>query len=290
MHRRKFKPSAPGPLLMAALLLSAAAPRAESATILAIGSDPATFVPNQLTLADVAAQSVTTLATLGGGSLGFNGGLTFGPGGLLYAIANDSAGAGSLYQVQLGGSLSLIGPAGGLGSGFYGGLTFDAQNGLFYAAVNDSSGNASLYSITAAGLSTPLGQALGTGFSGLALDSANGLFYGIGNDSSGLSTLYEFSTSGPVNTVAPLGFGFGGLTYDAAGNFFWVISPVANSGAQLFQVTATGAESGPLLTLGDGFFELAAPTAAVPEPGTWTAAGSGLSMLAALMRILRRRS
>ena len=272
------------------LLVSAAVPRAHGATLLAIGSDPSTFVPDQLTLANIVAQTVTPLATLGDGSLGFNGGLTFGPGSGLYAIANDSSGAGSLYLVQLSGTLLLVGSPGGLGFGFYGGLTFDPQDGLFYAAVNDPSGNTSLYSVTAAGVSAPVGQSLGTGFSGLAFDPANGLFYGIGNDNNGLSTLYDFSLFGPVTAVAPLGFGFGGLTYDAAGDLFWAIAPVSNSGARVFQIATGGAESGPLLTLGDGFVELAAPAASAPEPGSWAAAGSGLLVLAGMMRILRRKS
>jgi hypothetical protein len=275
-------------LCLAVLLLSTAAPHAEGATLLAIGSDPINFVPDQLILADIASQSVSTIGTLGDGSLGFNGGLAYGPGGL-YAIGNDSTGAGSFYQVQPAGALSLVGSPGGLGFGFYGGLTFDPLDGLFYGAVNDSSGNASLYSITASGVSTPLGQSLGAGFSGLAFDSSNGRFYGIGNDSSGFSSLYDFTISIPVSTVAPLGFGFGGLTYDAASDSFWVIAPVSNSGAQLFQIASGGAVTGPVLTLGDGFFELAAPTASTPEPGTSFAAASCLLMLAGLMKFLSAR-
>ncbi len=281
--RRKCRRA--GVWVLLALLPAAAA---EGATLYAIGSDPNTFVPDQLTLADTGAQSVTTVATLGDGSLGFNGGLVFGPGGLLYAIANDSSGANSLYQVQSNGALSLVGPAGGLGSGFLGGLAFDPLDGLFYAAVNDSSGNSSLYSITGAGMPTALGQTLGTGFSGIAFDSANGLFYGIGNDNTGLSTLYQFSTAGPVTPVSPLGFAFGGLTYDSAADSLWAISPVANSGAQLFQITSAGSLSAPLLTLGDGFFELAAPTASAPEPGNTIAIAVGLLMLAGLMKFSRR--
>src|SRR5262249_43879618 len=175
--RRKYRRA--GVWILLAFLPAVAA---EGATLYAIGSDPNTFVPDQFTLADPVARGVTSVATLGDGSLGFNGGLAFGPGGLLYAIANDSFGASSLYQGQGNGALSLVGSAGGLGFGFLGGLAFDPLDGLFYAAVNDPAGNSSLYSITAAGLPSALGQTLGTGFSGIAFDSTNGLFYGIGND------------------------------------------------------------------------------------------------------------
>lgn len=276
-----------GILAIAALLLTATAAR--STTLLAIGSDPNTFVPDQLVLADVAAQTVNTLATLGDGSLGFNGGLTFGPGGLLYAIANDSSGAGSLYSLHPDGSqLTLLGSAGGLGSGFFGGLAFDSQNGLFYAAADDNSGNASLFSITGDGVATALGQSIGTGFSGLAYDPANGLLYGIGNDNNGASTLYDFAPGGPVQAVASPGTGFGGLTWDAAGNYFDAISPVSNIAGQVFGISPAGTETGPYLTLGDGFFELAAPPASAPEPATWLV-GVGL-LLAKTIHGFRRQS
>lgn len=76
-------------------------------TFYAIGPDPNTFVPDQLVSVTLAPQSVCTLATLGGGLFGFNGGLTVGPGGVLYAIANDFTGAGSLYTVQPDGTLGF---------------------------------------------------------------------------------------------------------------------------------------------------------------------------------------
>ena len=235
-------------------------------TFWAISGDPANFyVPDQLSTVDLTAQSVTTVTTLGDGSLGYNGGLVLGPNGSLYAIANDSAANGSFYKIQQDGTTSLIGSAGGLGAGFFGGLAYDSATALFYAADLDSLGNTSLYSITTGGVATALGQNLGTGFSGLAYDASDGLFYGIGNDDTGFSTLYDFSLGGPVNTIGALGYGFGGLTYDPVHNVFWAISPVNNSGSQLFQITAAGEESNAYMTLGDGFVELAA-NINTPEP------------------------
>jgi hypothetical protein len=229
-----------------------------------ISGDPANFyVPDQFSSVDLNASSLTTVATLGDGSLAFNGGLVLGPDGSLYAIANDSTAAGSFYRLQQDGAATLIGTAGGLGSGFFGGLAYDSATALYYAAVLDSLGDTTLYSITSGGFATSLGQDLGTGFSGLAYDSANGLFYGIGNDNTGFSTLYDFSLGGSVNTVAGLGYGFGALTYDPLSNVLWAIDPVNNAGSQLFQITSAGAVSSAYMTLGDGFVELAANT---PEP------------------------
>ena len=245
-------------------VLTLAPPGLMATNLFSVSADPVTFVPDQFSTV-IVPLSVGTIATLGDGSFAFNGGLTAGPGGLLYAIANDSSGASSFYSVGLDGSTMLIGGAGGLGSGFLGGLAYDSSNGSFFAAVLDTLGNTSLYRVKPGGVAVALGQALGTGFSGLAYDSNNGLFYGIGNDSGGNSTLYDFSLGGPVNTVGALGVGFGGLTYDSTLDAFWAIQGVNNAGSQLFQISPAGAESSSFMTLGDGFAELATivPT---PEP------------------------
>jgi hypothetical protein len=269
-----------------------ATPSAEAASFFAIGPDPSTFVPDQLVSVATSPQAVNTIATLGGGLLAFNGGLTTGPGGLLYTIANDPSGSGSFYSIQTDGTLSLIGGAGGLGFGFLGGLSYDSANSTFYAAVNDSGGNTSLYSITAGGTAIATGLSLGTGFSGLAYDSATNLFSGIGNDNNGSSTLYSFALAGPVTTVGSLGFGFGALTYDSASDTFWAIDPVNNFSSQLFRVpaNATGLTAG--FTLGDGFSELAVVSAPItsqaPELGTLPLLGSAGTLAGYLL--LRRKS
>jgi hypothetical protein len=263
---------------MAALiaLLAASSPGNASTLLWTISGDPNdSYVPDILSTVVPGVQPVTEVARLGDGSVyAFNGGLTFGS-GALYGIANDSSGASSLFQIQPT-ALTLIGSAGGLGSGFFGGLTWDSQNSTFYAAVLDDQGNTTLDSISGGGVATALGKSLGTGYSGLAFDSTNNLFYGIGNDGSGASTLYDFSIDGAVNFVAGLGFGFGGLTYDAANDVFWAIDPVNNEGSELLRITPAGVETIPLLMLGDGFVELAAAPAAAPEPGTAGEIGAGL--------------
>jgi hypothetical protein len=275
-------------LLMVVAWVAAAVPLAHAGSFVAISGDPNnSFVPDQFSSVTLSPQAVTTVATLGDGSLGFNGGLTTGPGGTLYAIANDSTGAGSLYSIQSNGTVSLVGSAGGLGFGFLGGLTYNPGTSAFYAAVQDSLGNDTLESISTGGVATATGLALGTGFSGLAYDTGDGMFFGIGTDGTGFSTLYDFSLSGPVMAVGGLGFGFGALTYDATNNVFWAISPVNNAASQLFQISPAGVVSAPFFTLGDGFVELAVAqvsTAATPEPATTITLGAGLILMAFFLR------
>jgi hypothetical protein len=248
-------------------------------TFLSISADPGNgYVPDLFSSLSDSGGSLSTIGSLGGGSLGFNGGLTAGPGGVLYAIANDSSGNGSFYSVQLNGSATLIGSAGGLGTGFLGGLAYDSSNSTFYAAMLDGLGNTSLDSITGGGAAAATGLPLGTGFSGLAYDSANGLFYGIGHDGTGFSTLYSFGLGGPVNTVGGLGYGFGALTYDPIGGQLWAIDPINNFSSQLFSLTTEGLVSAPYYTIGDGFVELAAAPVPTPEPGILLCLGVGWAL------------
>jgi hypothetical protein len=273
-----------GFLAISALFL----PLVHATSFVSISGDPNnSFVPDQLSSVTYAPGSATTVATLGDGSLGFDGGLTVGSGGVLYAIANDSSGASSLYTVQSNGTTTLVGSSGGLGSGFLGGLAWDSANSTLYAAVLDPFGNTTLDSISGSGVATSTGLTLGTGFSGLAYDSANGLFFGIGNDNTGFSTLYDFSLGGPVNAAGALGFGYGALTYDAANDVFWAIDPVNNAGSNLIQISPAGAASAPLFTLGDGFVELAiaqAPFTGTPEPAGAVMLGAGLILIGFLRR------
>jgi hypothetical protein len=279
-----------GRWLATVALIAAFLPQAHATNFFSISGDPNnSYVPDQWSSLTSSPGSVTMIATLGDGSLGFNGGLTQGPGAALYGIANDSLGDSSLYLIQPNGATSLVGTAGGLGSGFLGGLAWDSSTSTLYAAALDTLGNTTLYSITSGGVASSTGLALGTGFSGLAYDSANGLFYGIGNDNTGFSTLYDFSLGGPVSAVGTgLGYGFGALTYDPAANQLWAISPVNNASSQLFQVTAGGAASSAFYTLGDGFDELAVTQGAVgtgvPEPTGALTLAAGLISIAFFLR------
>lgn len=272
--------------LVVTMWAAAALPCAHAgAAFYAIGPD-AGFIPDQLVSVTTVPPGVNPIATMGGAVLGFNGGLTEGPGAVLYAIANDSGANGSLYTVAADGTLGLVGAAGGLGVGFFGGLAYDAANATFYAAANDNSNNTTLYSISGGGVTAIAIPNLGTAFSGLAYDTANGLFYGIGIDNSGASALYDFPLAGPASFVAELGFGFGALTYDAANDVLWAIDPVSNAGSQLVQVSTAGIVSAPFLTLGDGFTELAVIpiSTQTPEPATPAMLGAGLTLVGLLFR------
>jgi len=267
--------------------ISSAAANADS-LFYSISGDPNNFyVPDILSTVDADAQTVNNIGPMGGGDLGFNGGLTV-AGGSLYSIANDSQGNSSFYNIHPDGGLSLIGSAGGLGQGFLGGLTYDTQNSIFYAAVLDTQGNTTLDSISQTGSATALGQSLGTGFSGLAFDSANNLFYGIENDDTGFSTLVDFGLTGPVSIVGSLGSGFDALTYDQTNNVFWALAQSFDGSSTLHQITAAGQESNGLLTLpADGFVELAVqspPAASTPEPATDMELGGGLCLLAIFLK------
>ncbi len=70
------------------LMVAWAVPLAHATSFFPISADPNnSFVPDRLSSVTYSPGSVTTIATLGDGSLGFNGGLTSGAGGTLYAIA-----------------------------------------------------------------------------------------------------------------------------------------------------------------------------------------------------------
>ncbi len=143
--------------LFAGVVLAAMGSCVNATSLFSISGDPNNFfVPDQFSSLTESPGSVTTVGTLGDGSLGFNGGLTAGPGGVFYAIANDSLGASSFYRVQSNGTISLIGSAGGLGSGFLGGLAYDSANSTFYAAVNDIAGNTTRIASPSRALPAPL--------------------------------------------------------------------------------------------------------------------------------------
>src|SRR6516162_4108143 len=85
-------------------LVAAIAGTASGSTLYTFGAD-GFGAPTSLNKMDpVSAASVTNVQTpVGDGSVGFNGGLVFNGGGLLYGIGNDSGGNATLYSFSLSG-------------------------------------------------------------------------------------------------------------------------------------------------------------------------------------------
>jgi hypothetical protein len=95
-----------------------------------------------------ASSAVNRLFNVGDGALGFNGGLTYdSKDGLFYAIAADGSGASFLYSIDTGTSSVTPITAVTLGTGYTGGIAYDA-NDVFFAIQNDSDGYSSLQKIT----------------------------------------------------------------------------------------------------------------------------------------------
>jgi hypothetical protein len=223
---------------LAALVL---APAWGSAALLTIGPD-SSFVPRKLTqLPTSAPVAGTALATLGDGSVGFNGGLAHDGSGL-FAIGNDSSGASTLYSMTTaGGSLTAVGP-GLLGLGFYGGLAYRSGGGL-YAIASDSLAASTLYQVTG-GSATAVGSGLGDGFyGGLTWNADDSQLYAIAGDSLGVqwSLVAIDADTGAATLLFALGdgsIGFnGGLAYDAAADRFFVIGSDSLANSSLYSFT-----------------------------------------------------
>lgn len=282
---------------LAALVL---APAWGSAALLTIGPD-SSFVPRELTqLPTSAPVAGTALATLGDGSVGFNGGLAHDGSGL-FAIGNDSSGASTLYSMTTaGGSLTAVGSPGLLGSGFYGGLAYRSGGGL-YAIASDSSGKSTLYDVTG-GRATAVGSGLGDGFyGGLTWNADKGQLYAIAGDTFGVprSLVAIDAGTGAATPLFALGdgsIGFnGGLAYDAAADRFFVIGNDSAVSSTLYSFTLDGAG---ILTaidasFGQGFLNaslvlLPDGDQPVPEPPTlWLL--SSLLFVGLVSRRSRRR-
>ena len=280
---------------LAALVL---APAWGSAALLTIGPD-SSFVPRELTqLPTSAPVAGTALATLGDGSVGFNGGLAHDGSGL-FAIGNDSSGASTLYSMTTaGGSLTAVGSPGLLGSGFYGGLAYRSGGGL-YAIASDSSGKSTLYDVTG-GSATAVGSGLGDGFyGGLTWNADKGQLYAIAGDSLGVPWLVAIDADADAGAATPLfalgdgSIGFnGGLAYDAAADRFFVIGSDSLANSSLYSFTLAGLVSVTQIgsSFGQGFLNaslvlLPDGDQPVPEPPT-------LWLLSSLLfvRLVSRRS
>lgn len=281
-----------------ALAALALAPAWGSAALLTIGPDEA-FVPRVLTqLPTSAPVAGTALATLGDGSVGFNGGLAHDGSGL-FAIGNDSLGASTLYSMTAaGGSLTAVGT---LGSGFYGGLAYRSGGGL-YAIASDWSGKSTLYDVTG-GSATAVGAGLGEGFyGGLTWNADKGRLYAIAGDTFGVprSVVAIDADTGAATPLFALGdgsIGFnGGLAYDADADRFFVIGNDSLANSSLYTFTLDGADTLTAIdaSFGQGFLNaslvlLPNGDQPVPEPPTLMLLSSLLLAGLASRRGRRRR-
>lgn len=229
----------------------------------------------------------TSLFDLGDGSLGFNGGLTVGPGNQFYAVANDGLGNSTLQSFTLGGGGALTNVL-SLGSGFLNGVTYDSADGFLYAVSTDSTGDSLLNRIDLNTSSVSAVKDLGVGFEGgglfnggLTFDSSDGQLYAIGFDGgSGASrALYSISTSTfSVTSLFNLGDGSvsfnGGVLFNPADGLFYAIANdgAGNSTLDSFTLGGGGAFN-TISSLGSGFNNVGLTeipaTAGVPEPPSW---------------------
>jgi MYXO-CTERM domain-containing protein len=274
---------------------------AQADALFTIGPD-ADFSPRVLNqLPKAAPVSASPLASLGDGSIGFNGGLAYDTSNaMLYAIGNDSQGGSALYSFTTsGGSLTSIAA---LGSGFNGGLAYDSADGNFYAIANDNSAASRLYRVTPAGVATPLSTGpIGSGFyGGLSYDSSDGNLYAIAGDASGTTRTLAKIDIPSVSAMPLFGLGDGslgfngGLAYDNAANLFYVIGNDFGGNSTLFSFTlgGTGTDLTPIgASFGQGFLNVglalapAVTTPTVDEPPTLA-----LVALIALLGLAGRRS
>ncbi len=286
-------------LLLAVAFGVSASTGALAAALFTVGPDAASAprVLNQLQTA--APVSAAPLASLGDGSIGFNGGLAYNTvESLLYSIGNDSSGYSTLYNLTTsGGSLTAIAA---LGVGFNGGLAYDTVSGKFYAIANDIFAASALYEVTAAGVATALGPAFGVGFyGGLTYNADDGKLYAIAGDSFGvMRSVFEIDIATVVaNYLFDLGdgsLGFnGGLAYDDAADLFYVIGNDSSVNSALYSFTLAG--TGTLAAIdgsfGQGFLNAGLALAPAVTPPTVSEPPTlALVALVALLVLARARA
>lgn len=236
------------------LLMGAAAPASAAPTY--------TFGPDGQGIGrvfgSVAPGTATPLASLGDGSVAFNGGLAYSSvASRFFAIGNDGLGNSSLvsFTAAAPGSFTVNQPL-SIG-GFTGGLAVNGN--ILYAVATDFTGTSSLYSMDLTGGSLSLLGALsGALYAGLAYDADDGLLYGIAADASGVArSVRRISLAGGVSDSelfqlgdGSLGFN-GGLAYDDQADLFNVIANDAMAASGLMSFDLTGAAS--LTAMGGSF-------------------------------------
>lgn len=228
---------------------------------------------------------------LGGGNIGFNGGLVA-FGSLLYGIGNDSGGVATLYSMATDGTALTPVSSAFNNTGDAAGVPF--QNGLtvvgstFYAIGEDGS----LYQIGngSAGFVQTLNTFGGT-YAGLAWDTTLNAFYAIVANGTTGDYLVQFALGGSATQVAnlsaldgaPIGTHLGGLA-DAGGGILYDIYTNPSFTGELEQINVSGTpNTSPLY---DTQIPLAqnAGIAITPEPATGLQAGTALLVLGAIVR------
>ena len=222
------------------------------------------------------------------GSIAFNNaGMTFGPGGSLYAISNDGANwYFNSVNPGTGASTQLF----TLGTNGFSGLAYDSANGFFYSLSLDSNGAATVDKIDSGAqtVTSLFGTAVTPGFpggGGLTYDPANNLLYAISVDSIGVGTFYSISLGGASTSLFGLGGGatysyLGGLTFDPVNGLFYALTG-DNSGLSTIATIDSSAMTATLNTALDygylgGIAVSDAPAPpGVPEPSTMVLFASG---------------
>ncbi|HLK68641.1 MAG TPA: hypothetical protein VKU19_34660 [Bryobacteraceae bacterium] len=241
----------------------------------------------------------SSLFTLGDGSLGFNGGLTFDPvSHNFYSIANDSQGNSFLYSFTLAGpgTLTLIA---NIGTGFTSGLTLDSLNGSLYGISNDFGNTGHSFFDQISSTSGAVNQVLdlGAGFDGLftgglTFDPGSGLFYTVSADGNGVSRQFDsisLAGGGSVVPISLLGDGAqqfnGGIYFNPATGGIASIDTGSDGNSQLGGITTQGnVILANELPLGQGF-QNGALTLATPEPSPTIPAGLMLAAILGLCRL-----
>ena len=271
------------------LLLAVALTPAAATSLYSIAGD-SFGVQREFKLIDPATGSVSTLFTLGDGSVAYNGGLSYNSyDEQFYAVANDPFGTSALVAFDLLGNPG--GPITALGFGFLGGLAY-AGGGTFYA-IGDNAGVQTLYSV-AVGSVTPLFAMPSTHFfnGGLALDSSTGSLYAIGSDLNGLSSLHQINVVTQSATVVgpQLGYGFfGGLA--ASNGLFHAVATDPMAQSTLWAFDLDDAAPTPIAALGLGYYSAGLTYAPepVPEPAYGAAAAALLVAISLHARNTARR-
>ena len=263
------------------------------AAILYSVADDANGIPRVLQQISTIPQTVSTALTLGDGSLGFAGGLSFNSASdTFYAMSWDGFNPSSFSSFQLsdGGSTSPLLSA---GFGFLDGLTSISSTD-FYAIASGNDGSSALYRIstTGAGSVTPV-MALGFGFNGGLASNGSGLLYAIANDNQENSSLYAIDpVAQTVGLGIAIGQGFtGGLAWDQTSQSLFAIGSDFLADSTLYQIVP-GAVITPTAVQSLGFGYLNASLVDVtpappdaPEPATVLMGALGIAGVFWLRRV-----